>query len=407
MVSESYNNQAAPAMELSDNFPSVTQSGALTLNKRHLNCYGDTEQHVGQLFMKKNFYEDEYKKMVLEMDKEELPQDEKTVDPFEKLLQLSVLADKGFQSNELGLPPVTPVWNTPRPSRLSINSLLRWKRYQDEKHELVMKVVKKLEQQDVELFRSRQLHWKNSIVNVIRARFGNVGTGECIFQERARRKSNNLKRKEKRRYLPGVCQNNGHDEDDEKFVCRHFAAGYCRRGDNCDFTHDIMNSHPDTQKVFLGGLPRSITSRKLVWELKKQGYRVINTPKVLRRYSPQVCLGSIEETELMLQKGTIIIDGCTVDVRPYKAFTQKEMDRQLHINRRSVFLGGLTSAMTVRTIKTEIGKLGCKVTNRPLIKAGFIPKVTLATVEQAKKLIAHGVVELDGVAVNVRPYMLR
>jgi len=406
MISEGYNNHASPVMELSDYFPDVNQRGAPTWDVCNLNFSGDIQQQVGQPFMKKNFYEDEYRKMVLEMDKEELPQDEKKVDPFEELLQLSVLADEGFHSNEFELPPVTPIWNKHRPSRLSINSFLRWKRYQDEKHELVMAVIKKLEQNDIEQFRSRQLHWKNSIVNVIRARFGNVVTGECNFQKCATIKSN-IKREEKiKRYLSGVCQNNGQDQDDENFVCRHFAEGYSRRGDNCDFQHDIMNSHPDTQKVFLGGLPRSITSHKLVWELKKKGYTVVNKPKVVRRYSPQVCLGSVKEAELMLQKGTIIIDGCTVNVRPYKAFMQKETDRQRDIDKRSVFLEGLTSAMTVRIIKTEMEKLGYKVTIRPLINAGFIPKITLATVKQANQLIAQGVIELNGVAVNVRPYML-
>jgi len=377
MTSEGYSNHATSATELSDNFHHMNKRGAPTSNTRNRNFSEDPGQHVGKPFIKTNFYEDEYKKMVLEMDKEELPQDEKPVDPFEELLQLSVLADEGFQSSKLSLPPVTPIWNKPRPSHLSINSLLRWKRYKDEKHELVMAVIKKLEQQDMELFRSRQLHWKKSIVNVIRERFDNVGVGEYNFHECARTKSYNVKRKEKiTRNLPGVCHKNRQDYNSE------------------------------TQKVFLGGLPRLITSQKLVWELKKKGYKVINKPKVFPRYSPEVCLGSAEEAQLMLQKKTIIIDGCTVDVRPFKTFKQKKMDSQLEVNQRSVFLEGIPSVMTVRVVITEIEKLGLKVTNHQLARGGCITKVTLATIEQAKRLIAQSVIEIDGFAVNVRPYML-
>jgi len=349
MISERYNNYATPAFQFSDNFPHMNQSGAPTWNMLNHSFSGDAEQYVGEPFMKKNFYEDEFRKMVLEMDKEELPQDEKMVDHFDELLQLSVIADEGFQNSELRLPPVTPVWNKPKPSRLSINSLLGWKRDQDEKHELVVAVVKKLEHQDMELFRSRQRHRKNSIVHVISARFGNECTGGYNFQQCVRINSKNVKRKRK---IKHVHYEIGQVKDDKKFLCRHFAKGHCRRGENCDFQHDIVNSNPDTQKVFLGGLPQSITSLKLISELKRKGYKVINKPRVLRRYSPQVCLGSVEEARLMLHKGTIIIDGCTVDVRPYKASTQKEIDRQIDISKRSVFLGGLPS------VKAEIRRIG-------------------------------------------------
>jgi len=107
----------------------------------------------------------------------------------------------------------------------------------------------------------------------------------------------------------------------------------------------------------------------------------------------------------LLQQGKIMICGSTVDVRPYKASTKKERDRQLDTNNRSIFLGGLPSSVTVQILKTEIEKLGMKVTNRPLIKAGFIPKVTLASVQQAQKLVAKGMIEINGAVVSVRPYI--
>jgi len=43
-------------------------------------------------------------------------------------------------------------------------------------------------------------------------------------------------------------------------------------------------------------------------------------------------------------------------------------------------------------LKASIEKLGMKLVKRPLMKAGFIPKVTLATAEQAQDLVARGTI---------------
>lgn len=188
-------------------------------------------------------------------------------------------------------------------------------------------------------------------------------------------------------------------------ACRHFTKGWCRQGEACSFQHSFEGSFPDSQKVFLGGLPHSITPAKLLWELKQQGFMVVNQPKIFRGFSPQVCLSTTEEAMKMLQEGKIMICGCTVDVRPYKASTKKERDRQLDTNNRSIFLGGLPSSVTVQIVKTEIEKLGMKVTNRPLIKAGFIPKVTLASAQQAQQLVAKGTIDINDSVVSVRPYV--
>jgi len=106
----------------------------------------------------------------------------------------------------------------------------------------------------------------------------------------------------------------------------------------------------------------------------------------------------------MLREGKISILGCSVDVRPYNARTYKEMDRQLNVNNRSVFLGGVPSFITVRYLKAELEKMGIKVTNYPQRKSWFIPKLTLATAQQAKQLIAKGALVLNGVSISVRPY---
>jgi len=148
-----------------------------------------------------------------------------------------------------------------------------------------------------------------------------------------------------------------------------------------------------------------MTPAKLLWELEQQDYVVVNQPKIFRGFSPQVCLRSESEAKKLLQVGKIMICGCTVDIRPYKASTKKERDRQLDTNNRSIFLGGLPSSVTIQILKAEFEKLGKKVTNRPLMKAGFVPKVTLASVEQAQELIVKGTIIINGAAVSVRPYV--
>merc|ERR1719320_1766534 len=103
--------------------------------------------------------------MVSRMDNEKVvsPKNWKTSDPFEELLQLSVLADEGYRgggSRDLGFnhnltQTAPPPWKIK--SRESIHSLLKWKHYQDEKHELFMKMMHQLEMKDVERFEHMQL----------------------------------------------------------------------------------------------------------------------------------------------------------------------------------------------------------------------------------------------------------
>jgi len=74
------------------------------------------------------------------------------------------------------------------------------------------------------------------------------------------------------------------------------------------------------------------------------------------------------------------------------------------MSRRSVFLGGLCKGTTTQMIKKELELLGMKIVNYPLIKAGFSPQVTMATTEQAQKLVNMVKVEINGTLVDIRPY---
>lgn len=188
-------------------------------------------------------------------------------------------------------------------------------------------------------------------------------------------------------------------------LCRHFLKGFCNRGKSCDFLHDSSIFCADLQKVFLGGLPSYITEFSLRQKMAAQGYHVINKPKVLRGFAPQVCLASVEEAQKLIKKGKIIIDGSHVDIRPYEEFAKDAPGNNVSDEiKRSVFLGGLPNGITGKDIKGELEKLNFKVVNYPIIKAGFSPQVILGNVEQAKKLVSLKKINIKNTDVDIRPY---
>jgi len=194
------------------------------------------------------------------------------------------------------------------------------------------------------------------------------------------------------------------DQNRKRRLCRHFLKGHCKRGNQCDFLHDSSIFCPEIQKVFLGGLPSHIVGSTLIEKLADQGYTVINKPKVLRGFTPQVCLGSVKEAQRMIEKGKIMIDGVQVDVRPYEAFAKDNIGKKFP-DERSVFLGGLPNGTTGQMIKEELEKLDVKVVNHPVIKTGFTPQVMLGSVEQARKLVNLRKVRINNTLVDVRPYV--
>jgi len=193
-------------------------------------------------------------------------------------------------------------------------------------------------------------------------------------------------------------------QEERKPDCWHYMRGHCKRGKYCDFIHDIKYSYPDTHKVFLGGLPFHLSETALRKQLQEKGFNVVNKPKVYGGFSPQVCLASEEQAKRLIQLGSIKINGVIVDVRSYEAFTKKNQEKLLDMSRRSVFLGGLCKGTTTQMIKTDLELLGMKIVNYPFIKSGFSPQVTMATTEQAQKLVNMGKVEINGTLVDIRPY---
>jgi len=213
-----------------------------------------------------------------------------------------------------------------------------------------------------------------------------------------------------RRYRRRIPSTPGEDPGDRRFHnsqlepikkvrhCRHFLKGQCVRGKTCGFIHDRSIFCTDTQKVFLGGVPQHFTPTSLRQKLTDLGFTVLNKPRVLPGFSPEVCLGSVQEAQILISKGSIMIDGVRIVVRPFK-------DQSLNGGiRHSVFLGGLANGTTSEMIKQELAKLDVQVVNHPVIKAGFSPQVTLKSAEETQKLVQLAKVRINGVFVNVRPY---
>jgi len=196
------------------------------------------------------------------------------------------------------------------------------------------------------------------------------------------------------------------DQNRKRRLCRHFLKGHCKRGKACDFLHDPSIFCPNSQKVFLGGLPAHITEVTLRQKLAQQGYKVINKPKVLRGFTPQVCMASVEEAQKLIEKRNILIDGSLVDVRAYEAFAKGGIDESRPDEiKRSVFLGGLSKGTTSQMIKDDLQKMDVKVINHPLVKTGFTPKVTFGTVKETDMLIKLKKVCINDTLVDVRPYV--
>jgi len=220
-------------------------------------------------------------------------------------------------------------------------------------------------------------------------------------------KQNNRNKHVRRSFLGSKVQINHRKQKSKLPYCRHYNEGCCKRGINCKFQHIISVVYPDSQKVFLGGLPPDMTEKELSEKLNEKGFHIINKPsiKYKYKYTPQVCLKSVEEAKRLIEKGSIIIDGLEVDVRPYKAVTKKQQERLIDITRRSVFLGGLGKEITPKIIRSELAIIGMSVVNRMTVKPGFCPQVTLATPEQAYSLVCKKKLQIKGKLVSVRPFV--
>jgi len=94
---------------------------------------------------------------------------------------------------------------------------------------------------------------------------------------------------------------------------------------------------------------------------------------------------------------------CTTKLTSKKKIKSKD-DKSTDNDAQRVFLGGLPIGITERMLRQHLAALGYKVLKRPKILHGFAPEVWMKTVEQAKDLIEKGVITIEGMEVEVRPY---
>jgi len=187
-------------------------------------------------------------------------------------------------------------------------------------------------------------------------------------------------------------------------LCRHFVKGFCLRGDSCDFLHDPSVLCTDEQKIFLGGLPPHLTAETLKSKLEGQGLIILNKPRIMRGFTPQVCLHSAKVAERLVNQRFIFIDDNRVDVRPYQDRDQLRKGLP-SVVKRSVFLGGLPEGTTGEMIIEDLQRLDVKVVDFPVVKDGYAPRVVLGSVEHAKMLVSLKRVMVNATVVDVRPYV--
>jgi len=168
----------------------------------------------------------------------------------------------------------------------------------------------------------------------------------------------------------------------------------------------INLTNDDEQRVFLGGLPIGMTERMLRQQLAAQGYKVLKRPKILHGFAPEVWMRTVDQAKDLIERGTILIDGLEVEVRPYNSLTKlSELKKLPNVGKRSVFIGGLSNVTTTKNLQDVLLDMGMKVINYPVIKHGFARQVILDTISQAKSLIQMRKVKVNGIFVDVRPFV--
>jgi len=162
----------------------------------------------------------------------------------------------------------------------------------------------------------------------------------------------------------------------------------------------------DGQRVFLGGLPIGITERKVRQQLAALGYKVLKRPKILHGFAPEVWMKTVDQAKDLVEKGKIMIEGLEVEVRPFNSLTKlTELKKLPNVRKRSVFIGGMSQGTKTKDLQDALSEMGMKVINYPVIKHGYARQVILDTISQAKSLIKMKKIQVDGVFVDVRPFI--
>lgn len=160
----------------------------------------------------------------------------------------------------------------------------------------------------------------------------------------------------------------------------------------------------DDQKVFLGGLPLWLTPMMLITDLRELGFTVLNNPKVIRGFCPELCLESVQQAMVLIAMRYIRIAERRVGVRPYQR-KHHLRDCISNLARRTVFLDGLCEKTTGKMIIDDLLYLGAWVVEYPVI-TGYASRVVLGSSRQAKMLVTLKRVIINGAVVDVIPNMI-
>jgi len=184
-------------------------------------------------------------------------------------------------------------------------------------------------------------------------------------------------------------------------LCPDFLLGKCTKGCKCTRLHDISFMVPDEQKVFIGGIPRTCTSRMLVAAVNALGFKVLNIPKCNSSgFAPKVCMESVEHAKAFLKVARIEVGGNIADVRRFKD------SRAVNPDNFCVIIEGLPEGMTGVDVLEGLEQQGFLIERTPFVKAGSstIDRCELATVENADALSEIGEITIKGHVLTVKPF---
>merc|ERR1711964_682603 len=201
-------------------------------------------------------------------------------------------------------------------------------------------------------------------------------------------------------YTPPSKRKRASPKSMSNMMCKKFISGKCNKKD-CEFSHDVSAFKPDEQKCFMGGIPQGISTERLIKELRTQGYKVINQPRIhARGFCPKVTLSSVEKCQELIKKEKVLICGKKCTVRTYTDNHKKGNDRDA----RSIFVGGLKNKTTVEELMKAVEALGFECEVNPAVSNGFCQRMVLKTVDMCKAIRVLGQIVVNGRAASVREY---
>jgi len=184
-------------------------------------------------------------------------------------------------------------------------------------------------------------------------------------------------------------------------LCADFLLGKCKKGHKCTLLHDISFMVPDEQKVFIGGIPRSCTSRMLIAAVNAAGFKVLNVPKCNPSgFAPKVCMESVEKAKAFLKVARIEVGSNIADVRRFKD------SRAVNPDNFCVIIEDVPESMTGMEVMEGLEEQGFLIERSPLVKPGSstIERCEMTTVENADALSEIGKITIKGQTMPVKPF---